>query len=204
MVRFKVLFQSFKFRIRFVFGGGLAHSHFVFIIIYLLKYFNCLKENIIYTLLDTVQQQHKYMYQDSTNDMQIVCILPDCMVLSVHLHVLCNLPAVIVYVCQLLNQSMLAAVAWIVRSSICHGCSWRIDQILLNLQIVYRFLSEFTTLNTGNVHALLAVDHSLHLHVGLTLTSMKTETVLPLLTVHYCMKAICEKCLYYTISGKAN
>lgn len=75
MVRFKVLFQSFKFRIRFVIGGGLAHSHFVFIIIYLLKYFNCLKENIIYTLLDTVQQQHKYMYQDSTNDMQIVCIL---------------------------------------------------------------------------------------------------------------------------------
>lgn len=75
MVRFKVLFQSFKFRIRFVFGGGLAHSHFVFIIIYFLKYFNCLKENIIYTLLDTVQQQHKYMYQDSTNDMQIVCIL---------------------------------------------------------------------------------------------------------------------------------
>lgn len=75
MVRFKVLFQSFKFRIRFVFGGGLAHSHFVFIIIYFLKYFNCLKENINYTLLDTVQQQHKYMYQDSTNEMQIVCIL---------------------------------------------------------------------------------------------------------------------------------
>lgn len=134
MVRFKVLFQSFKFRIRFVFGGGLAHSHFVFIIIYLLKYFNCLKENINYTLL-------------CIKMVQMICKLYAfyliCMVLSVHLHVLCNLPAVIVYVCQLLNQSMLATA--IVRSSICHGCSWRIDQILLNLQIVYRFLSEFTT-----------------------------------------------------------
>lgn len=130
----------------------------------------------------------------------------NCMVLSVHLHVLCNLPAVIVYVCQLLNQSMLATA--IVRSSICHGCSWRIDQILLNLQIVYRFLSEFTALTTGNVHALLTVDHSLHLHVGLTLTSMKTQTVLPLLTVHYCMKAICEKCfnfvLYYPRKSQLN
>lgn len=75
MVRFKVLFQSFKFRIRFVFGGGLAHSHFVFIIIYSLKYFNCLKENINYTLLDTVQQQHKYMYQDSTNEHGALCSL---------------------------------------------------------------------------------------------------------------------------------
>lgn len=94
MVRFKVLFQSFKFRIRFVFGGGLAHSHFVFIIIYLLKYFNCLKENINYTLL-------------CIKMVQMICKLYAfyliCMVLSVHLHVLCNLPAVIVYVCQLLN-----------------------------------------------------------------------------------------------------
>lgn len=105
MVRFKVLFQSFKFRIRFVFGGGLAHSHFVFIIIYFLKYFNCLKENINYTLLDTVQQQHKYTV--CIKIVQMICKLYafylNCMVLSVHLHVLCNLPAVIVYVCQLLN-----------------------------------------------------------------------------------------------------
>lgn len=100
MVRFKVLFQSFKFRIRFVFGGGLAHSHFVFIIIYFLKYFNCLKENINLTLCN-----------NNTNIcikiVQMICKLYafylNCMVLSVHLHVLCNLPAVIVYVCQLLN-----------------------------------------------------------------------------------------------------
>lgn len=202
MVRFKVLFQSFKFRIRFVFGGGLAHSHFVFIIIYFLKYFNCLKENINYTLLDTVQQQHKYMYQDSTNDMQIVCIL-----LKLH-GALCSLArAVQLNYQQLLFTfaNFLISLCWLQRLS---GPVSATDArgVSTRYYLTYRLSTVFFQSLQHDYRKCprTSCNHSLHLHVGLTLTSMKTETVLPLLTVHYCMKAICEKCLYYTISGKAN
>lgn len=56
----------------------------------------------------------------------------------------------------------------------------------------------------GNVYVFFVIDYFLYLYVGFMFIFMKIEIVLLLFIVYYCMKVICEKCLYYIILGKVN
>lgn len=73
--------------------------------------------------------------------------------------------------------------------------------VLIRYYLIYRlFIVFFQSLQycmiIGNVYVFFIVDYFLYLYVGFMFIFMKIEIVLLLFIVYYCMKVICEKCLY--------